>query len=102
MVVGAGDSGDVLRRAVAIIDGKVLRAVQVEAPSLDTTFVFDGCRLRIFPVTVAIQTGRLATVVVAITGRANSGYRSGGLLESAGVWHRWRSLKLTSGRCRGC
>ncbi|MET8356297.1 hypothetical protein [Micromonospora sp. NPDC005171] len=51
VVVGAGDDGDVLRRAVAIVDGKVLRAVQVEAPSLDTTFAFDGCRLRVFPVT---------------------------------------------------
>ncbi|GAA2188598.1 hypothetical protein [Micromonospora lupini] len=58
VVVGAGDDGDVLRRAVAIVDGKVLGAVQVEAPSLDTTLIFDGCRLRIFPVTARSDPSR--------------------------------------------
>ena len=55
MVVGADDDRDRLRRAVAVINGKILQGVEVRAPSLDTTFVFAGYRLRVFPVTASVD-----------------------------------------------
>jgi hypothetical protein len=55
ILVGSDDPEDQLAGAVRVLNGQPIIDVDVRRPSLDTTFVFEGCALRIFPVTALVD-----------------------------------------------
>jgi hypothetical protein len=49
ILAGSSDPVEDVRRALRALLGKTVFAVQVAAPSMDTTFDFAGLQLRVFP-----------------------------------------------------